>query len=53
MGSLRWKSHDSHIDILKDFYNLTKINYIYFTKEGSFAKLIELVGKKMDRRMEK
>ena len=29
-----------------DFYNLTKINYIYFTKEGSFEKLIELVGKK-------
>ena len=29
-----------------DFYILTKINYIYFTKEGSFAKLIELVGKK-------
>ena len=29
-----------------DFYNLTKINYIYFTKEGSFEKLIELIGKK-------
>lgn len=28
-----------------DFYNLTKINYIYFSKEGSFAKLVELVGK--------
>ena len=30
-----------------DFYNLTKINYIYFTKEGSFEKLTELVGKKL------
>jgi len=29
-----------------DFYNLTKINYIYFSKEGSFKQLIELVGKK-------
>lgn len=28
-----------------DFYNLTKINYIWFSREGSFAKLIELVGK--------
>ena len=24
MGSLRWKSHDYHIDILKEFYNLNK-----------------------------
>lgn len=31
-----------------DFYNLTKINYIWFSKEGSFAKLIELVGKRPD-----
>lgn len=28
-----------------DFYELTKINYIYFSNLGSFAKLIELVGK--------
>ncbi len=28
-----------------DFYNLTKINYIHFTKEGSFQKLQQLVGK--------
>lgn len=28
-----------------DFYELTKINYIYFSKEGSFEKLQELVGK--------
>lgn len=28
-----------------DFYELTQINYIYFSKEGSFAKLQELVGK--------
>ena len=31
-----------------DFYELTKINYIYFSKEGSFAKLQELVGKSPD-----
>lgn len=28
-----------------DFYALTKINYIWFSKEGSFLKLQELVGK--------
>lgn len=28
-----------------DFYDLTKINYIWFSKEGSFQKLQELVGK--------
>lgn len=28
-----------------DFYELTQINYIYFSKEGNFAKLQELVGK--------
>lgn len=28
-----------------DFYELTKINYIWFSKEGSFVKLQELVGK--------
>lgn len=28
-----------------DFYELTKINYIWFSKEGSFSKLQELVGK--------
>lgn len=28
-----------------EFYELTQINYIYFSKEGSFAKLQELVGK--------
>lgn len=27
------------------FYDLTKINYIWFSKEGSFQKLQELVGK--------
>lgn len=29
-----------------DFYERTKINYIWFSKEGSFIKLQELVGKK-------
>jgi len=29
-----------------DFYALSGINYIYFTKTGSFARLQELVGKK-------
>lgn len=28
-----------------DFYELTNINYIWFSKEGSFSKLQELVGK--------
>ena len=28
-----------------DFYELNKINYLWFSKEGSFAKLQELVGK--------
>lgn len=28
-----------------DFYELSKINYIWFTKEGSFKKLQKLIGK--------
>ena len=28
-----------------DFYELSKINYVWFSKEGSFLKLQELVGK--------
>ena len=28
-----------------DFYEQTKINYIWFSKEGSFTKLLELMGK--------
>lgn len=31
-----------------DFYELNKINYIWFSKEGSFTKLQELVGKAPD-----
>lgn len=31
-----------------DFYELSNINYIWFSKEGSFAKLQELVGKGPD-----
>ena len=31
-----------------DFYNLSQINYLSFTKEGSFAKLQKAVGKKSD-----
>ena len=31
-----------------NFYELSKINYIWFSKEGSFAKLQELVGKGAD-----
>lgn len=31
-----------------DFYNLSGINYISFTQEGSFAKLQRLVGKQPD-----
>lgn len=28
-----------------DFYDLSKVNYIWFTQEGSFAKLQEAIGK--------
>ena len=31
-----------------DFYKVTRINYIWFTKEGAFVKLQELVGKAPD-----
>ena len=31
-----------------DFYSLSEINYIWFTQEGSFAKLQRLVGKRPD-----
>lgn len=31
-----------------DFYNYSKINYIWFHQEGSFAKLQQLVGKRPD-----
>lgn len=31
-----------------DFYNLSKVNYIWFTQEGSFARLQQLVGKRPD-----
>ncbi len=30
-----------------DFYELTQINYIWFSEEGSFKKLLEAVGKDM------
>ena len=28
-----------------EFYDLSKVNYIWFSEEGSFRKLQELVGK--------
>lgn len=31
-----------------DFYELTKINYIWFSEEGNFKKLLEAVGKGPD-----
>ena len=31
-----------------DFYELTQINYIWFSEEGSFKKLLEVVGKEPD-----
>ena len=31
-----------------DFYKVSKINYIWFSKEGSFAKLQKAVGKQPD-----
>ena len=36
-----------------EFYELTNINYIWFTQEGSFAKLQELVGKEPNERWSK
>lgn len=31
-----------------DFYNLSQVNYIWFSEEGSFAKLQRLLGKRPD-----
>lgn len=31
-----------------DFYNLTAINYLWFSQEGSFPKLLKLMGKQPD-----
>ncbi len=31
-----------------DFYELTKINYVWFSEEGSFKELLEAVGKGQD-----
>jgi len=31
-----------------EFYNLSQVNYIWFSQEGSFAKLHRLVGKRPD-----
>ena len=33
-----------------DFYELSSINYIYFSEEGRFAKLQSLIGKKPDEK---
>ena len=38
------KENNIYFEFL-DFYKDTKINYIWFTEEGSFARLYELVGK--------
>lgn len=32
-----------------DFYKLTAINYLWFSQEGSFPKLLKLMGKEPDR----
>lgn len=45
------RSDDKEVKIyyeFMDFYNLSHINYIWFTQEGSFAKLQKLMGKKPD-----
>lgn len=45
------RSDDKEIRIyyeFMDFYNLSGINYIWFSQEGSFAKLQRLVGKRPD-----
>ena len=31
-----------------DFYKVSGVNYIWFSKEGSFAALLEVLGKKPD-----
>ena len=44
-------SPDPHVRILyeyMDFYRRTQINYIYFTKIGSFAALVKACGKDKD-----
>ena len=33
-----------------DFYRFSQINYLRFTKEGSYAKLQKLIGKHPERR---
>lgn len=45
------RSNDKEVKIyyeFLDFYKLSKINYIWFTEEGSFARLQAAVGKKPD-----
>ncbi len=32
-----------------DFYEKTQINYLHFSKEGSYAKLLELIGKEPEK----
>ena len=41
------KENNIYFEFL-DFYKVSKINYIWFSKEGSFAKLQEAVGKQPD-----
>ena len=36
-----------------EFYNLSQVNYIWFSQEGSFAKLQRLVGKRPDEPWDK
>lgn len=33
-----------------DFYNLSSVNYIWFSQEGSFAKLQQFIGKRPDEK---
>ena len=33
-----------------DFYELSQINYVYFSEEGRFARLQQLIGKKADEK---
>lgn len=41
------KENNIYFEFL-DFYKVSKVNYIWFSKEGSFAKLQEAVGKQPD-----
>ena len=45
------RSEDTQVKVFyeyMDFYRRTRINFIWFSKEGGFAQLVELCGRKQD-----